>query len=260
MSMELTVQAPETMPVSWNKAEMAAAVLEIASRYAGLVVTDKAAAKADRAEVNRMLKQVDDVRKEVKRRYEAPLKAFEAELKEIVEPLRAAGAAIDEQIKAIEATEREERRQALVTAYEAAGTHNVPFERIFDPAWLNASTGETKALKALQAAVDAAEADIAAIKAQKSPYEAALIDKYNSGATLAEVLAYAARLDAQAPVEAVAAAMPEENPLNVYTLTDNGVVVTAKQNTYNIMVTCSSARFDQITQFLDNLGVFFITD
>ena len=51
MSMELTVQAPETMPVSWNKAEMAAAVLEIASRYAGLVVIDKADAKRDRAEV-----------------------------------------------------------------------------------------------------------------------------------------------------------------------------------------------------------------
>jgi hypothetical protein len=257
---ELTIRPLHTAAVEYNKLELAAAVQGFADKYAGLVVTDKATAKRDRAEVNRILKQIDDARKDVKRRYEAPLKAFEADLKDIIEPLKASAAAIDAQIKAIEEQERADRRQALVAAYNASGAAFVPFERIFDPSWLNASVSESKAVAALQAAVVAAENDIAAIKAMHSQHEAAMLDRYNEGATLAEVLAYAERLDQMEPVAVNTAAVPEENPLNVYTLTDTGVVVTAKQETHNIMVTCSPTRFDLICAYLDNLGVFFVTD
>lgn len=257
---DLMVQPLHMAAVEYNKLELAAAVAAINERYSGLVVTDKATAKRDRAEVNRILKQIDDARKDVKRRYEAPLKAFEADLKDIVEPLKASAAAIDTQIKAMEKQERADRRQALVAAYNATGAAVVPFERILDASWLNASVSESKAIKALQAAVAAAENDVAAIKAMHSQHEAAMLDRYNEGATLAEVLAYAERLEQMAPVTDEPAAVPEDNPLNVYTLTDNGVIVTAKQNTYNIVVTCSPARFAMICDYLDRLGVFFIAD
>ena len=97
MSMEMTVQPLNLSAVVFNKAEMAAAIAAINDRYKGLVVTDKAEAKRDRAEVNRLLKQIDDARKAVKRQYDAPLKAFEADIKELVEPLKASAAAIDQQ-------------------------------------------------------------------------------------------------------------------------------------------------------------------
>lgn len=117
MSMELTIQPFDTAAVVFNKAELAAAVNAITERYAGLVVTDKAEAKKDRADVNRILKQIDDVRKTVKKQYEAPLKQFEVDIKEVVEPLKAAGAAIDAQIKTIEETERNERKAVLEAVY-----------------------------------------------------------------------------------------------------------------------------------------------
>lgn len=268
MTTELTVQPLNVAAVTFNKDEVAAAVATIAERYAGVVVTDKAAAKKDRAELNKMLKQLDDARKAVKRQYEAPLKAFEADIKDIAEPLKAAVDAIDTQIKAIEEQERADRMAALEAVY-ASLTAKTPLSRVFNDKWTNASTSATKAAEELKMAVKRADADVDAIVALQSPHQAAMLDMYFNGAELAEVLAYGKRLDAQVfsigctepkTPEEIVTELEAENPLNEYHITDMGIEVTAKRETHRIMLTCSDKQFNALLDILDNLGCFYVVE
>lgn len=274
---DLIVRQPETTPVSWNKAEIAAEVAAIARRYEGVVVTDKAQAKKDRAECNRILKQIDDARKAVKRQYEAPLKAFEADVREIVEPLKAARDAIDAQVVQMEAAEQKARREALEAVWNAY-EHSVPLERVWDARWLNASVSLNKATNEMKATGDVADAEVKCIRDMHSKHEAALIDRYCSGSTLAEVMAYRTHLEAMeaeaaqeesTPVPAPAALFfglaqrndpHAENPLNVYNITEHGVEVVAAKHHHTIALTCSDATLDRVCDALDALGVFFVVD
>ena len=268
MSMELTIQPFDTAAVIFNKAELAAAVKSIAERYEGLAVVNKSEAKKDRAEINRILKQVDDARKTVKKQYEAPLKQFEADIKDVVEPLKAAGVAIDTQIKAIEESERNQRKAVLEAVY-ADMKPCVPFSRVFDEKWCNASVSEKKATEALAAAINAAESDLRVIRSSNSDNVAALVDRYNSGATLADVLAYAAQLKQAAqtftisgtetPAEIIAE-LEQENPRNEYTATDIGIQVVGKPETHRIVLTCTDGQLDELTRFMDRIGVFYIVE
>lgn len=268
MSMELTIQPFDAAAVQFNKAEMAAAVAAITERYAGLVVTDKAEAKKDRAEVSRILKQIDDARKTVKKKYEAPLKQFEADIKEVVEPLKAAGAAIDAQIKTIEETERNKRRKVLEAVYADMKPYT-PFSRVFDESLTNLSISEKKAVERLIAAINAAEADLRVIRSSNSDNVAALVDRYNSGATLAEVLAYDAQLKQTAQTftisgtetpQEIIAELEQENPRNEYTVTDTGIQVVGKPTARHILLTCTDGQLDEVTRLMDRLGVFYVVE
>lgn len=271
MSMELTVQPLNLPAVTFNKAEMAAAISAIADRYKGLVVTDKAEAKKDRTEVSRLLKQIDAVRKQIKAQYEAPLKAFEADIKEIAEPLKASGEEIDRQIKAIEEQERNERKAQLEAAFSdiASLLGGVSFDMVFDPKWLNASVTLKKAVAEMKAKAGKMTEEFVAIKALDSPHYPALIQRYMDGATLADVLAYNAKLTQTAQTFAisgtetpqeVAENLARENPRNEYTVTDMGIQVTAKPSMHRITVSCTDGQFDELLKALDRLGCFFVVE
>lgn len=103
---------------------------------------DMREAKASRAHVNRVIKTVEDSRREIKRAFTAPLDEFEARVKALLEPAREAVSLIDCSIKAREAADRERRAGAVAELYEAyapALMGVVPVERITDPKWLNAT-------------------------------------------------------------------------------------------------------------------------
>lgn len=156
--MEMTVTTQEGRLVVNNKAEFQRQITAITAHYSGLAVTDKAEAKRDRASVNRLLRAIDDKRKEAKRQYEAPFKAFEAELKELTEPLKAAGAAIDAQIKAIEDKERAERVAWVREEFDKLPQSTVAFEDVYDSSWELLSKSKAAILSELHAAVIAAQA------------------------------------------------------------------------------------------------------
>lgn len=246
---ELTITStPNT--IDYNRAELAAAVQAIAERYSGVVAADKATAKHDRAEVNKLLKQIDEARKAAKKRYEEPYKAFEAELKTIIEPLQVAAAQIDEQVKAYEAEERAARLEAIKAAW-ATRSWNVPFERIFSEEWLKASVSEKRAIELMFSAAAMAENDRHAIIAIGGDYLETLLACYNNGMSLADVLAYKGTLETKAPPT------PADSPLNTYTVTPLGVQVEAKKQTYSMMLTCSEATLGSVCKYLDGMGVFY---
>lgn len=98
------------------------------------------AAKNDRAELNNLVKAIDERRKKVKEVINQPYAEFEKELKEITDLIKKQSAEIDEQVKAFETAEKEEKRAKIMEAYEKAVgnlAEILPFSKVFDQRYLN---------------------------------------------------------------------------------------------------------------------------
>ena len=103
-------------------------------------------AKADRAAINRLVKQVEDERKRVKSAFTLPLVEFESGVKSALRPLTEVKEKQDRLIKAYEAKGRAAKRNRLEAYWERtypalalctgeASEPLVPFDRVFDPDW-----------------------------------------------------------------------------------------------------------------------------
>lgn len=73
--------------IKWNKEELEAAVKQKIAAYENVVYTEDnmKQAKADRAELNKLTKAIEDRRKKVKNIIMEPYTAFENEIKEVLE-------------------------------------------------------------------------------------------------------------------------------------------------------------------------------
>ena len=128
--------APETMA-----AEVVSEVPMIAS-YENVVYTEDnmKQAKADRAELNNLVKAIEERRKMVKKIINEPYDAFEKELKEILALIQEPVGIIDRQVKAFEDQQKEEKKKSIQKSYdEVIGdlAEVLPFERVFDSRYLN---------------------------------------------------------------------------------------------------------------------------
>ena len=142
MALELKIGAVNTSPISLNYEELKHELAAKVEPYKGLIVTEDAipTAKADLANIRRLMKALDDRRKEVKKEYEAPLKDFEAQIKDIISVANEAADNIDGQIKAFEKADDEKKLNRIKLFFNMAFgelAKVVPFERINNPKWLN---------------------------------------------------------------------------------------------------------------------------
>lgn len=90
--------------IQWNKEELEATVRAKIAGYENVVYTEEniKAAKNDRAELNKLIKAIEERRKQVKNIINEPYAVFEAELKEITALINEPVALIDQQVKAFE--------------------------------------------------------------------------------------------------------------------------------------------------------------
>lgn len=135
--------------------------------------------KAFRADMNHISKELNDGRKEVKKVCEAPIKAFEAKVKEldalIQEPLRV----VADVIASREEAEKAEKRNAIEDAYiefcEGCGfvelIQNADFGKILDPKWLNKSCNIKKAVSELEEKVSAIMRDYVTLQSMPLEYK-----------------------------------------------------------------------------------------
>ena len=139
-------QAPEQAltEIPFNYEELKAWCEEGLKKYDGRVYTegDIPQAKKDRAILNKLANALDDARKEKKAQYLAPVNAFEAKVKEIVALVKKRVDGIDTQIKEYD-EERKREKQEEITAIYAAKIGDlanlVPYEKLHNPKWLNAT-------------------------------------------------------------------------------------------------------------------------
>ena len=129
-----------------------------------------AEAKHDRSYLNGLKKEIDERRKAVKREYNKPLDAFERRCKQITAIIDESTDAIKAQLDEAEQTRKDALYSRLQQHYEEfAGllAPVVPYERLYEPQWLNKTFGEIKAQQALEAKVSDVARDWETLKAQQ---------------------------------------------------------------------------------------------
>lgn len=110
-------------------------------------------ARAVMADLNKLKKPIEDERKRVKREYDAPLNAFEAEVKAITGKIDEARDFVKVQVENADAEFRERRKAHLREEYEGVAgllVNVIPFEAILEPEWLRRSKAESAADVAIQ--------------------------------------------------------------------------------------------------------------
>lgn len=145
--------------IDWNKDEFEVAIEAATKDFQNVAYGEDQIkqAKADRAELNKLKKAIEDRRKEVKKTISAPYDEFEKEVKEVTRKLDSAVAQIDAQVKGYEARQKEEKKAAIVAIFEdevaKAGLADVDIEKLSDASWLNASVTMSKVKEAIAAKV-----------------------------------------------------------------------------------------------------------
>lgn len=139
--------------ILFNFEELKAELTEKVRVYETIVYTDDKIkeAEADKANLNKLKKALNDERIRREKEYMAPFKAFKAQVDEIIGIIDKPIAIIDKQVKEYEKIKKTEKRKQIL-AYMATFVmpYDIDLTLIFDPRWLNA----TASMASVKAAID----------------------------------------------------------------------------------------------------------
>lgn len=171
MQEELTVRVehPELPAIRWNETEVQQNLTEMLAAYTGRVYTPETIkdAKADRAAVNKLDKQLSDAARSAKSFYMKPLEEFLQSTKQMQNRCKAVSGAIDAQVKAVEEAERQDKQDALRAVYaDCIGELRelIPFDRLLVPQWLNKTYDLAKAGRELRKSVETRREELRLIR------------------------------------------------------------------------------------------------
>ena len=185
--------------IKWNKEELEAAVRQKMANYENVVYTEDnmKQAKADRAELNGLIKDIEDRRKIVKKIINEPYILFEAELKDILALIQEPVGLIDKQVKAFEDQQKEEKKSKIRAAYdEVIGDLEsvLPFDKVFDNRYLNQTYKLATAQADIKSKVEKVRTDLETIDSLESKYKLNAKDVYIKTLDLSKALAENKRL------------------------------------------------------------------
>ena len=185
--------------IKWNKEELEEAVRQKIASYDNVVYTEDSMkqAKADRAELNKLAKAIEERRKMVKKIINEPYEVFESELKEILALIQEPVVIIDRQVKAFEEQQKEEKKKSIKKSYdEVIGNlaEVLPFERVFDIRYLNQTYKLATAQVEVKTKVEKVRTDMETIDSLDSKYKLNAKDVYIKTLDLSKALAENKRL------------------------------------------------------------------
>lgn len=185
--------------IQWNRDELEAAVRQKISQYENVVYTEEniQMAKADRAELNKLAKAIDDRRKMVKNIIMKPYTDFDAEVKEILDLIKKPVGMIDDQIRGYENKQKAEKRRQLEMVYESEIgdlASVLPFERVLDNRYLNATYAMRSAKIEIEEKIRKVRTDLETIDALDSKYKLNAKDVYINTLDLSKAIAENRRL------------------------------------------------------------------
>lgn len=128
--------------IAFNYEELKQELSDKVKMYETLVYTDDQikSAKADRADLNRLKKALNDERIRREKEYMQPFNAFKAQINEIIGIIDKPVALIDKQIKEYEEQQRREKKKKIEEYFlSVAPPEWLQLSMIFDERWLNAS-------------------------------------------------------------------------------------------------------------------------
>ncbi len=219
MALELKIGEFNPVAINFNYSELKKGIAEKTAPYKGLIVTEDAipVAKTDLANLRKLEKAIDDRRKAVKKEYNAPYMAFEAQIKDILSDIQAAEGNIDGQIKDFERRADEEKLGRIKLYFNLAFgnlSKNVSFDKVYNPKWLNKGYKMSDIEAQISKVANDLRDNIETVKGLKSDHELSLmrtlfftldIGEVLKEHTALEALAEARKAEEQAGQEEVAA-------------------------------------------------------
>ena len=125
--------------IQWDPNGLQQYVEGMIQKYDGLVFTDEEIPEAKKrmADLNRLKKNIEDKRKEIKKEIAEPYTQFEAQIKPIVQRIDEVRGKIDIQVKDYERIRDEKKQKEIQDWWTANGTKGVSLQLVWDPRYLN---------------------------------------------------------------------------------------------------------------------------
>lgn len=186
--------------ISFNYEALKKELTEKVKEYASTVYTDAQIqeAKADRANLNRLKKALNDERIRKEREYMKPFDEFKAQVRELCGIVDSASTAIDTQVKAFEDAQKLKKADEIKAYWDSKDAPG--WMRRENAKWLNASTP----MKAITAEIDGLllqiQKDMDTLDGMGVCFEA--VQKYQTTLDLNVAIAENAKIQAQAAEKA----------------------------------------------------------
>lgn len=165
--MELRVEKLQLpQEIRFNYEELKKELSEKVEMYTNLVYTDDQikSAKADRADLNRLKKALNDERIRREKEYMKPFNEFKAQINEIIGIIDKPAALIDRQIKEYEEQQRQDKKEKIAGYFFTAQTPEwLTLPMIWDEKWLNASVSMKSIQEQIDARIEGINNDLAAL-------------------------------------------------------------------------------------------------
>lgn len=135
--------------ISFNYDEIKSELISKVEKYSTIVYDDDQIkeAKADKAQLNKLKKALNDERIRQEKEYMKPFTDFKAKVNDLIKIIDEPVSVIDSQVKAYEEKAKERKLDQIKSEFESLDKPDfLTFEKVFKPRWLNSSVS-MKAVK-----------------------------------------------------------------------------------------------------------------
>lgn len=174
MEFKITMQKPAEA-ITFNYEEIKAELLEKIEFYRHIVYTEDSfkQAKADRAELNKLKKALNDKRLEVQKEYMKPFDLFKTHIDELIEYVNMSAENVDAQVKEYETKVKNEKKKTIEDFFNLVNKYSwLRFEQIFDQKWLNASVSMGAVENEINIILTGIEVNLNSLKGLEYEFEA----------------------------------------------------------------------------------------
>jgi len=211
--------------ITFNYDELKAELTEKVKTYETIVYDDAQIkeAKADKANLNKLKKALNDERIRLEREYMMPFNTFKTQVNDLIETISKPIEVIDNQVKAYEDKCKQDKKDEIMEYFNGLEKPDMlTLIKIWDEKWLNASVTMKQVKDAIQAAIDKVNTELETLKAlPEFSFEA--IEEYSrtldinkaiaEGQRLADIQRRKAEAEAKAEAEKAAQATPTPEPI-----------------------------------------------
>lgn len=210
MELMITTQLdPGILPeIQWNNKELKQEIEQKAKEYASIVYSEaqEAEMRKDRATLNRLVTAFETQRKQVKKFYQSPYEKFEAQVKEVLAPVRDAIGSIDNGLAEIDRQYRVMKTNKMQEFYEKyVGDLKgiVPFQKTVNEENYRKSVTDKKLEQYYATFFKRVDEDMEAIEELPERFRDKALFRYADTLSLTEALREGKRLEAlEAELEA----------------------------------------------------------
>lgn len=260
--MEFNLISPQTFVnvIEFNYDELNNWIVEQVEQYKGLTYTDETIknAKEDRAKLNKFRENIDNARKDVKKRYLEPYNNFEEKVKTLLALIEEPAKAIDVQVKAYEENKKVEKRAEIEAFYNAVIgdlASLLTLDKIFNSKWLNATTSIKSVQTEIEQIIAKVKFDLATIKDLKSEWELTLIDTYLNTLDVAAALREKTRLEERKKAIMEEGSIEQTMPIPVFEEPKQEEPTTVKVYTRKFWVKGTADQLRALGQYMKENGI-----